>query len=146
MGSTRWHRWMFFFPWLIYLVAGFSSSCAMLDSRKENETGLQQAAEGFNKDLRWEDYRSAMARIAPSAREVFWGVADRMHEGVRIVDFQVIDVVVDGSSGNVTLRFRFYQKQNPQIQTRTLHQQWLFSEKDRGWQLVKDDLQKLTPD
>jgi hypothetical protein len=117
----------------------------MLGGQKDNEKGLLLAVERFSKDLRWEDYKSASAWIAPSAKEEFWGQADRLHEGVRIVDYQIVDAGLDGFSGKVTLRYRFYQKQNPQIQNRTLHQQWLYSEKDEAWQVVRHDLQKLMP-
>jgi hypothetical protein len=146
MGSIRWQYRMFLFPWLVCLVAGLFSSCGVLDTRKDNEKGLLLAVDRFTKDLRWEDYKSASVWIAPSAQKAFWDLADRLHEQVRIVDYQLVDVGVNEISGNATLRFRFYQKQNPRIQTVTLHQQWLFSETDRVWQVERNDLQKLMPD
>jgi hypothetical protein len=145
MGSTHRHCWTFLFPWLVCLVAGISSSCAPLGGQKENEKGLLLAVDRFSKDIRWEDYKSASSWIAPEAKDQFWDQADRLHEGVRIVDYQVVDVLLDGISGKVTLRYRFYQKQNPQIQTRTLHQQWLFSDKNGVWQVVRNDFQRLMP-
>jgi hypothetical protein len=146
MGSTRWQCWMFLFPWLICLVAGLFSSCAVLNAQKDNEQGLHLAVDRFNRDLRWEDYKSASVWIAPSAQKAFWDLADRLHETVRIVDYQVVDEGVNELSGNATLRFRFYHKQNPRIQTKTLHQLWLFSAKDGVWQVERHDLQKLMPD
>ena len=146
MGSIGWHRSMFLLSWLICLLAGFSASCNTLGGEKQNEEGLLLAVDRFNKDLRWEDFKSASALIDSAAKEKFWDEADRLHATVRIVDYQIVDTDVDGYAANVTLRFRFYQKQNPQVQTRTLHQQWLFSEKDRAWRVVKDDVRKLMPD
>ncbi len=145
MCSTPWKRWMLLFPCLVCLVAGLSASCTLLGGQRGDDQGLRLAAERFNKDLRWEDYRSALSWIAPAAKEAFMDQADRLQGRVRIMEYQVMDVSSDGLSGNVILRYRFYQKQDPQLQTRTLHQQWFFSEQDHVWQVVKDDLQKLMP-
>ena len=146
MGSTRWKRWMIIFPCWLCLVAGFSSSCTMFGGQKSDDQGLLLAAESFNQALRWEDYKSALAWIAPAARGEFMDQVDRLQDRVRIMGYQVMDAGISGLSGNVTLRYRFYQKQNPQLQTRTLHQQWLFSEQDRAWQVVRNDLQLLMPE
>jgi hypothetical protein len=146
MGLMRPHGRTLLFFWLVCLAAGFFSSCATLRGQNEDEKGLVLAVERFSKDIRWGDYRSAVAWIAPSAKEEFWDLADRLREAVRIIDYQIVDVGVNGFSGKAMLRYRFYQKQNPQLQTRTLHQQWLFSEQDRAWQVVRNDLQKLMPD
>ena len=146
MGSTRWKRWMLFFPCWVCLVAGFTSSCTTFGGQKSNEKGLLLAAERFSQDLHWEDYKSALTSIAPAARGEFMDLVERLQGRVRIVGYQIMDVGTSGLSGNVTLRYRFYQKQNPQLQTRTLHQLWLFSEKDGVWQVVRYDLQQLMPD
>lgn len=146
MGFTRWEYRMFLFPCLVCLVAGLSFSCAGLGGQGDNEKALNKAVDRFNRDLRWEDYKAASTWIAPSAQKAFWDLADRMHESVRIIDYQLVDVGVNELSGNATLRYRYYQKQNPRIQTGTLHQRWLFSEKDRVWHVEQHDLQKLMPD
>jgi hypothetical protein len=146
MGFNRPHWRMFVFFWLACLAAGFFSSCAPLRGQNEDEKGLLLAVERFSKDIRWGDYKSAMAWIEPSAKEEFWGLADRLYDSVRIIDYQIVDVGLNGSSAKVSLRYRFYQKQDPRIQTRTLHQHWLFSDQDRAWQVVRNDLRKLMPD
>jgi hypothetical protein len=146
MGLMRPHGRTFLFFWLVCLAAGFFSSCSTLRGQNEDEKGLILAVERFSKDIRWGDYRSAAAWVDPSAKEEFWDQADRLREAVRILDYQIVDVGLNGFSGKVTLRYRFYQKQNPQIQTRTLHQHWLFSDQDRAWQVVRNDLHKLMPD
>ena len=148
MSSTRWKRWIFFLPLTPCFLAGLLSSCTLFGGQSSDDKGLLVVAERFNKDLRWEDYSSAAVCIAPAAKEEFWDEVDRLQRLVRIMDFQVVDVAIadGGRSGSVTLRFRFYYKRSPQLQTKTLRQQWLFSEKDRAWQIVSDDLQKLMPD
>jgi hypothetical protein len=146
MGSTPWKRWMVFFPCWVCLIAGFSASCTMFDAQKSNDQALFLAVDRFNQNLRWEDYKSALTWIAPAAKGEFMDQIESLQGRVRIMGYQVMDVGTSGLSGNVTLLYRFYQKRNPQIQTRTLHQQWLFSEKDRVWQVVRNDLQQLMPE
>jgi hypothetical protein len=146
MGSIRWIRWMFFFPCWVCLVVGLVSSCTLLGGQRGDQKGLLAAAERFNQDLRWEDYKSALTWVAPTAKEEFMDQAERLQGRVRIMGYQVMDAGLNGLYGNVTLRYRFYQKQNPQLQTMTLHQQWLFSESDSAWQAMRWDLQKLLPE
>jgi hypothetical protein len=114
--------------------------------QRSDDKGLLLAADRFSREVRWEDYKSALAWIAPEAREEFMEQADRLQGCVRIMEYQIMEVRINGLFGNVTLRYRFYQKQNPQPQTRTLHQQWLYSERDRAWQVVTNGLQNLMPE
>lgn len=146
MGFARLKFCVVLFRCLVCLAAGLSTSCAALNGQGDSEKGLVKAVERFNKDLRWEDYRAASTWIAPSAQKSFWDLADRMHGTVRIIDYQLVNASVNELSGNATLRYRFYQKQNPRIQTRTLQQRWVFSEKDRVWQVEVHDLQQIMPD
>jgi hypothetical protein len=136
---------MLLLPFLLCLLAGHLCSCGLWGGQKSGEEGLLAAADHFNTDVRWEDYKAASACIAPSGKEEFWNQVERLQGRVRIMDYQVVDVGLkdDGESGTVTLRYRFFHKNNPQIQTKTLRQQWLFSKKDRTWQVVEYDLQKL---
>ena len=63
----------FFSPgWSVSLPA-FSASCTLLGGQKDDEQGLLLAADRFNKDLRWEDYKSASSWIAPAAKEAILG-------------------------------------------------------------------------
>lgn len=147
MCSSNRQRRMIIFPFLLCLLAGFLCSCALFGGAKHDEEALRLAADRFSTGLRWEDYKSASAYIAPDAKEGFWEQADRLQGRVRIMEFQVVDVGIigNGSSGNVTLRYRFFHKRNPQLQTTMLNQQWLFSDRDRVWQVVRSDLEKLMP-
>jgi hypothetical protein len=147
MYSSNWKRRRGFFPFLLCLLAGFLCSCSLFGGARNDEQALRHAADRFNTGLRWEDYKSVAAYIPSAGREAFWEQADRLQGRVRIMDIQVQDVGItgNGSSGNVTLRYRFFHKRNPQLQTTTLNQQWLFSDRDRGWQVVRNDLEKLMP-
>ena len=141
MCSTPWKRWMLLFPWLVCLVAGLSSSCTMLrGGQRSDDQGLLHAADRFSRDVRWGDYRSALAWIAPEAKEEFMDQADRLQGHVQIMEYQIMETRINGLSGNVILRYRFYQKQNSRLQTKTLHQQWLEGVDSESWSAaVKED-------
>lgn len=132
---------------LLWLLAGILCSCALFGGQRNDEEALRLTADRFNRALRWEDYQAAAARVAPSRREVFWGLVDRMQGQVRVMDYQVVDVVLNGKDGlgTVTLRYRFFLKRKPQLQTVMVHQKWAFSDRDQTWQVVKDDLDQLLP-
>ncbi len=132
---------------LLWLLAGIVCSCGPLASDKNDEEALLLAADRFNRDLRWEDYKAAATRTAPSKRDDFWDQVDRMQGQVRIMEYQVVDVAMnrDEGSGTVTLRYRYFLKRRPQLQTAMVHQKWVFSEKEYVWQVVKNDLEKLIP-
>jgi hypothetical protein len=148
MSSTHRKHCVIWLRLMPCLIAGLLSSCALLGGQSGDRKGLLEAAERFNKDLRWEDFRSAAAWISPSVKEAFWEEADRLQGRVRIMEFQVaeVDLLDNGHSGTVILRCRFYHKRSPLLQITTLRQQWVFSEKDYAWQVVNSDLQKLMPE
>lgn len=132
---------------LLWLLAGIVVACGPLSSDKNDEQALLAAADRFNRDLRWEDYKAAATRTAPSKRDNFWDQVDRMQGQVRIMDHQVVDVAMnrEEGSGTVTLRYRFFLKRRPQLQTAMVHQKWVFSEKEHVWQVMGNDLEKLIP-
>lgn len=132
---------------LVCLLVAILSSCSLWNTQKSDEGALRQAVDRFNANLRWEDYKAAAARMVPSGRENFWEQVEWLQGQVRIMDYQVVDVRMNGAegSGTVTLRYRFFHKRNPQVQTTMLHQKWIYSEKDGSWQVVKNDLEKLVP-
>ena len=136
------------FSLLLCLLSCLLGSCGLFGGRKDNQQGLLEAADRFNKSVRWEDYRSAAGWIAPSGKEEFWDQVDRLQGRIRIIDYQVVDATVEdgGASGTVLLRYRFFPKNNPQPQIRTLHQHWLFSREAGGWQIGRHDLQRLMLD
>jgi hypothetical protein len=133
------------FPFLLCLLPFLFNSCSLFGGQKDNQKGLLDAADRFNKSVRWEDYKSAANWIGPSAKEEFWDQVDRLQGRIRVIDYQVVDAIMEdrGGSGTVVLRYRFFPKNNPQPQIRTLHQQWIFSKEAGGWQILRDDLQKL---
>lgn len=132
---------------ILWLLAGILCSCSLLSTQKGDEEALRLAADRFNTNLRWEDYKAAATRMAPSKREDFWNQADRLQGQVRIMDYQVVDVSMNDAdgSGAVTLRYRFFHKRNPQLQTTMVHQKWVFSDREHVWQVVKNDMEQLMP-
>lgn len=135
------------FGLLLCFFAGILSSCGLLTTQKGNEQALRLAADRFNTSLRWEDYKAAATRIAPSRREDFWNQVERLRGQVRIMEYQVMDVSLNETdrSGTVTLRYRFFHKRNPQLQTTTVRQKWEFSEREHVWQVVRNDMEQLMP-
>lgn len=147
MVSFSWKRRGVSFPLLLCLLAGLLCSCTLFGGVNNDEQALLTAADRFSTGLRWEDYRSAAKYIPPTGKDAFWEQTERLQGRVRIMEFQVVDVGItgNGNSGNVVVRYRFFHKRNPQLQTTTLNQQWQFFDRDRGWQVVRDDLEKLMP-
>jgi len=132
---------------LLCFLTGILCSCSMLSSQKGNEQALRVAADRFNTSLRWEDYKAAATRTAPSRREDFWNQVERLRGQVRIMDYEVMDVSLNDTdrSVTVTLRYRFFHKRNPQLQTTTVRQKWEFSEREHVWQVVRNDMEQLMP-
>ncbi len=148
MVSTRCRYWTVLLPIALCVFSGFLSSCNLLGGQRNNEEGLRLAAERFNRDIRWGEFKSASTWVAPTVKDAFWDQADRMQDRVRVLDYQVVDVspVDKEGSGTVAMRYRFYQKSNPHPQTKILQQKWLYSKQDGKWQVVGYDLQKLIPE
>jgi hypothetical protein len=51
-----------------------------------------------------------------------------------------------GLYGTAMLRFRYYYRNDPQVRTKTLRQQWRFLEKEKTWQVVQFSLEELMDD
>lgn len=129
------------------LLCSFSS-CSSMGGQKKGEEGLATAIDRFNSLVRWEDYKSAAVFLNPPLKETFWQEMDLLQRFVRILDFQIRDVSMgsDMTSGNVTLRFRYYCTDDPNVQTKTVQQNWRFLEKEKSWQVAKHGLHALIID
>jgi hypothetical protein len=129
-------------------------SCAALGStfggggQKKDTEALTASVEAFNNAIRWEEYRAASALLAPSKRDEFWDLTDKIQKYIRIMDFEIRDVNLgeDELSGKAVLRYRYYSPNNPTIKTKMVHQKFRFLEKEKAWQITRHDLDLLVPD
>jgi hypothetical protein len=130
---------------LVVLVALLAVGCAGMTQMKLNEDGLREAVVKFNDALRWRDYQQAIVWVAPTQQEDFWRQTEILQENFRIVDYQVQRLQFDASSasGSVTLRYRFYKVQNPQVQSQNVQQRWQYFEQASNWRIVQSGLATL---
>jgi len=136
---------LFFNSWirqtvaLVLLVPFLAAGCAGMTQRNMNEDGLREAVVKFNDALRWRDYQQAILWVASAQQEDFWRQTEALQDNVRIVDYQIQRLQVDASnaSGSVTLRYRFYKLQNPQLQFQNVQQRWQYLEQAANWRIVQ---------
>jgi hypothetical protein len=139
---------LFFNSWirqtvaLVLLVPLLAAGCAGVTQRKMNEEGLREAVVKFNDALRWRDYQHAILWVASPQQEDFWRQTEVLQDNVRIVDYQIQRLQVDANtaSGSVTLRYRFYKLQNPQLQSQNVQQRWQYLEQETNWRIVQSGL------
>jgi hypothetical protein len=142
---------LFFNSWirqtvaLVLLVPLLAAGCAGVAQRKMNEEGLREAVVKFNDALRWRDYQHAILWVASPQQEDFWRQTEVLQDNVRIVDYQIQRLQVDANtaSGSVTLRYRFYKLQNPQLQSQNVQQRWQYLEQETNWRIVQSGLTTL---
>jgi hypothetical protein len=130
---------------LVLLVPLLAAGCAGVTQRKMNEEGLREAVVKFNDALRWRDYQHAVLWVASPQQEDFWRQTEAMQDNVRIVEYQIQRLQVDASSasGSVTLRYRFYKVQNPQLQFQNVQQRWQYLDQEANWRIVQSGLATL---
>lgn len=139
-GSFRLAFAMVFF----FLAAVSVPGCATLGGNKDDAEALMNAADKFNKDLRWEEYKAASLWVAPATKMAFWNCVDKVQGQMRIMEYDIRDAYLeDKRSGVVIVRYRLYFKNNPQLQVKTLRQEWVFSDKERSWTVDGTVLEKI---
>lgn len=133
------------FAMVFFFVAAVSvSGCATLGGNKDDAEALMNAADKFNKDLRWEEYKAASHWVAPATKMAFWNCVDKVQGQMRIMEYDIRDAYLeDKRSGVVIVRYRLYFKNNPQLQVKTLRQEWVFSDKERSWTVDGTVLEKI---
>ena len=136
---------LFFNSWirqtvaLVLFVPLLAAGCAGMTQRKMNEEGLREAVVKFNDALRWRDFQHAILWVAFPQQEDFWRQTEVLQDNVRIVEYQIQNLQVDASSasGSVTLRYRFYKVQNPQLQFQNVQQRWQYLDQEANWRIVQ---------
>ena len=136
---------LFFNTWirqtvaLVLLAPLLAAGCAGVTQRKMNEDGLREAVGKFNDALRWRDYQHAALWVGFPQQEDFWRQTEALQDNVRIIDYQIQRLQVDASSasGSVTLRYRFYKVQNPQLQFQNVQQRWQYLDQEANWRIVQ---------
>ena len=133
---------------LLCLVLPIFVSCSTFSEKKNDESHLAQNIEAFNSALRWEEYKLAAAMLPPHLQDEFWRQADAVQGHMRIMDFEIRNILLEqgGFYGTAMLRFRYYYRNDPQVRTKTLRQQWRFLEKEKTWQVVQFNLDELMAD
>ncbi|MGV8073972.1 MAG: hypothetical protein AB2L11_05405 [Syntrophobacteraceae bacterium] len=122
-------------------------SCASPGKAKKNNEGLVAAVQNLNTAIRWQEYNTAAYCMASPLRERFWTLTDGLQKSVRILDFEIRRSSCDelSLSGEATLCYRYYHTDSPQLQTKTVHERYRYSEKEEAWQMVQHDLESLLP-
>lgn len=135
---------VFFGVWcgMVLLLVVSCSSTAM---NHANEDSFNLVVENFHNAVRWGEYEAAATYVGPTMQEDFWRIADALQNRVSITECQIKRSAYDqkGRSGSVVLFVRYCSKGNPEVITRTIHERWTFTEKDKLWRLVSHDLNTL---
>ncbi|MDY0041879.1 MAG: hypothetical protein RBS57_16320 [Desulforhabdus sp.] len=130
---------------LIIVIVLCFSSCSTFGDKQKSLKDLKTAVEGFNTALRWGDYKTASVFVAPSLQEQFWQQADIMENRIRVTDYDIrnVSMPATGESFPVIIRFHYYITNDPHLQTRTVRQQWLYSEGSESWTTTQSGLDAL---
>jgi hypothetical protein len=120
-------------------------SCSSTAMNHANEDSFNLVVENFHNAVRWGEYEAAATFVGPTMQEDFWRIADALQNRVSITECLVKRSAFDrnGRSGSVVLFVRYSSKGNPEVITRTIHERWAFTEKDKMWRLVSHDLNTL---
>jgi hypothetical protein len=139
----------FFWPLIICMPVVFLSisSCASLGKSAGDEKDLTSAVQSFNFSVRWGEYKEASVWVIPQTRNYYWELSDWLVDNVRILDFEVRDVVFDEASntGTSSVYYRFFYKDDPYIKTKTVEQKWRYEQSGKLWQVVQHNLESLVP-
>jgi hypothetical protein len=132
---------------LTFLLLLLSLSCASLTGDKSDTKHLTFAIERFNTSMQWQDYKTAALLLDPSLQTSFWSWVDQMQGRIRITSCEIrsLNLANDHCSGDVLLHYSYYYTNDPYIRSHTLHQHWQYTEKDKRWKLVQDDLNSIMP-
>lgn len=120
-------------------------SCASATSQKNSPEGLGSAVRIFAYALRWGDYKAAAIFMPANQQQRYWDLADEFNRNVRIVDYEVRQVILEPGSttGIVILNFRYYQTSDPNMRTRNIQQRWSYAENEKLWRVTENGLDVL---
>ena len=87
----------------------------------------------------------ASAFVPPDLQEQFWQLADIMEKRMRLTDYDIrnVSMAKNGDSFPVIIRFHYYVTNDPHLQTKTVRQQWFFSQETENWMITQSGLEAL---
>ncbi len=140
--EKKWTVWLRNACFLLLLIP---LACTTMGKPKDDEGGLIQSVQAFHSALKWEDYKLASSWLDSSRREDFWNLADELNENVRVLDFALRDVSVDGQSqtGVVHIRCQYFHTRDPRLMSKTLTQRWKYLPDQKVWIVEHTDLGAL---
>lgn len=130
---------------LLLLVTTGSCSTGVFPKKNLNDDDYRRAVESFNDAIRWREYPTAAAFVAPQQLEVFWKQTDALAERIRMSEYQIqrLNMNAEAHSGIVLLRYRFYYPTDPSIRSKDLHQKWHYDEITKSWLVIQTGLHVL---
>jgi hypothetical protein len=129
---------------VVFLLFPFVA-CSTLPGSRTNKDAFASAVESFNTALRWGDYKLAAAFVAAAEQERFWRFSDLMEGRIKITNYEIRQLTWNEVEAQIPVfvKFQYFFMNDPYLQTRTIRQQWLFSEQAKGWQVAESDLMDL---
>lgn len=127
------------------LLLFMTQGCASMARGDKAKEGLAAAAVQFNNALRWNDGQEAAVWIPQALRGDYWTQMDAMQKKIRLMEYEIRDVVNDEAtgSGTVIVHCKYYKMDNPTVKDVMLRQTWLYEEKTKSWKVVKTDIETL---
>jgi len=128
---------------IVLLLALILAACGSLGSHEEQKVeGLKLSVDTFNGCFKWEDYSKAAVFVPYNKKELFWSDVDRFKGKIRIVDYQIRELLEDQATHTATaiLLFQYWRTDAPIVQTVTFSQKWIYFEKEKRWRVVDTGL------
>lgn len=133
--------------WVLFVLLWGCVGCSSLSTMTtdSNPKELRLAIDQFHNAVRWEAYDAAMIFVSPPLMDDFSRLSDMLRDKVRITDFEVRQPRFDAKtkSGWVTVHFKLYRQNNPQLETIAVREKWTFPDKGDRWQIVQHDFKDL---
>lgn len=144
MCFMRNYRYLAVVP--VIFIFGLVGGCAALNKSKNNVKELASAVEAFNTALRWGDFKQASVFVAPASQEKFWQQSDKLEGRMRLTEYDIRYINWQSTAHfvPVTIRYRYYFTNDPNLETETVTQIWSYSEEMQHWLITQSGLDPLT--
>ena len=97
-------------------------------------TELESANTAFARQIRWSDFTALAQQIAPERQAEFFKLAASNEDNLKVNDFEVQDVQVNGDKAVVHSRISWYLQ--PSITNKTESMSVLWEQKGGAWLIV----------
>jgi hypothetical protein len=131
---------------IVGLVLWGCTYCSSMETTADiNPKDLRLAIDQFHNAVRWEAYDRALIFVSPSLVDDFSRLTDRLEGKVRVTEFDVRRPRFDPQTkcGWITVHFKLYRYNSPQLETKTVREQWCLANKGDLWQIVQHDFKEL---